>query len=325
MKAIVCTKYGSPDVLNLTVVEKPTPKDHEVLVKIYATTVTSGDCISRKGEPFIARLVTGFLKPKNPVLGHELAGEIASIGQAVQRFKTGDLVFGSTGLASGTHAEYINLPEDATLTIKPTQMTYAEAAAVPVGALTALFFLRKGNIQPRQNVLIYGASGSVGTYALQLAKHFGAAVTGVCSTANLEWVKALGADRVIDYTAADFTKTATNPEESYNLIFDTVGKTSFSSCKTCLVKDGFYVSTAVSLSLVMQMIMSSIVGDRKVQVGIVDENPEALSFIQELIEAGKIKAVIDRQYPLEKIAEAHRYVEQGHKKGNVVITVEHSH
>jgi NADPH:quinone reductase-like Zn-dependent oxidoreductase len=326
MKAIVYEKYGPPEVLQLKEVEKPTPKDNEVLIKVYATTVSSGDARVRGGNsksmPLwpISMMAIGLTKPKRTILGSTVAGEIEAVGKDVKLFKESDQVFGSTGIDLGTYVEYLCLPEDGMVAIKPGNMTYEEAAAVPFGAFASLFFLRKGNIQSRQKVLINGASGALGTAAVQLAKSFGAEVTGVCSTTNIELVKSLGADKVFDYTKEDFTKSG----EAYDIIYDTVGKTSFSQCKSSLKQKGFYLAAVLDLSLIVQMLWTSMIGSKKVIGGITSVKPEDLIFLRELIEAGKLKSVIDRSYPFEQIAEAHRYVDKGHKKGNVVITLEHS-
>ena len=316
MKAVIYTKFGPPDVLQLQEVEKPTPKDNEVLIKIYATAVTKEDPDMRASPGF-----NGFLKPRHPILGQELAGEIESIGRDVTRFKPGDQVFGFDMF--GAYAEYKCMPENGALAIKPANISYEEAASIPNGALTALPFLRdKGKIQSGQTVLIYGASGSVGAAAVQLAKYYGAEVTGVCSTANLEMVESLGADQVIDYTQEDFTEN----RKTYDIIFDTVGKRSFSECKGSLTEHGVYLTTVPMPETMLQVLWTSIAGGKKAKFAATGLRPASektkdLLFLKELIEAGKLKPAIDRVYPLEQIVEAHRYVEQGHKKGNVVITV----
>lgn len=321
MKAIVYTKYGPPDVLQLKEVEKPVPGENEVLIKVHAATVTPADIAFRKGDPFISRFFTGLLKPKFTP-GDELAGEIEAVGKNVKRFKKGDMVFGSGSTTFGAHAEYICLPEEAALGIMPANADYGEAVAVCYAGLTVLPFLRdKASIKSGQKVLINGASGSIGTLAVQLARYYGAEVTGVCSTANLELVRSLGAERVIDYTKEDFTKTS----QTYDIIFDVVAKSSFSRCKNVLKPDGIYLTTFPSLGIMIQSIWTSKFSRKKAMFEATGLRPaleksKDLFFLKELTEAGKLKPVLDRRYPLEQIAEAHMYVEDGHKKGNVIIT-----
>ncbi|MHA2174993.1 MAG: NAD(P)-dependent alcohol dehydrogenase [Candidatus Hodarchaeales archaeon] len=326
MKVIVCTKYGPPEVMQLKEVEKPTPKDNEVLIRNYATTVTSGDVRTRR---FIVnasfwipyRIQVGIRKPRESqsILGMDVAGEIEAVGKEVTQWKKGDQVYGSRGLSGGAYAEYVCLPEDGMVAPKPTNMTYEEAAAVPFGATTSLNFLRdKGKIQSGQEVLINGASGAVGTAAVQLANHFGAEVTGVCGTTNLELVKSLGANKVIDYTKEDFTQSG----PTYDLIFDPAGHGSFSRGKKSLKKNGIYLWGDPSGFKLVQTLWRKLRGGKKVLTGVVSEKPEDLIFLKELCEAGKFKAVIDRSYSMEQIVEAHGYVEKGHKKGNVVLTME---
>ncbi|NJD78639.1 MAG: NAD(P)-dependent alcohol dehydrogenase [Candidatus Methanoperedens sp.] len=329
MKAILHTKFGPPDELALKEVEKPVPRDDEVLIKIHATTVTTSDCNARnftfvpKLFLFPARLfMFGVFRPRTNVLGIDLAGEIEAVGKDVKRFKIGEHVFGSPEPAFGAHAEYICIPEDRSLTKKPANTTWEEAASVPLAGITALYFIRDmGNIQSGQKVLINGASGGIGTFAVQLARYYGAEVTGVCSTTNLELVKSLGADRVIDYTKEDFTKS----NETYDVIFDVVGKTSFSRCKNLLKQKGVYLVNLIELPELVQMLWTSMTGNsKKVKGGMAVARVEDLVFLKELIEVGKLKPVIDRSYPLEQTAEAFKYVEKGHKKGTVVITVGHN-
>jgi NADPH:quinone reductase-like Zn-dependent oxidoreductase len=323
MKAIVYTTFGPPEVLELKEVEKPAPKENEVLIRIMATTVAAEDPGIRQSPG-----LNGFRKPKKPILGFYLAGKVEAVGKAVKRFRKGDQVYGNTGLSlMSTYAEYICMPEDGALVRKPANISYEEATAVPNGVLTALPFLRdKGNIQTGHKVLINGASGAVGTAAVQLAKYFGAEVTGVCSAKNVELVQSLGADRVIDYTQEDFTQTS----QTYDIIFDTVSKSTFARCKNSLTESGVYLTTIPSLAVVLQTLWTSLIGRKQVKFATTGlrsarEKTKDLLIINEMIEAGKIKSVIDRCYPLEQIAKAHRYVETGHKRGNVVITVADDH
>lgn len=326
MKAIVCTKYGPPDVLQLKEVQKPIPKDDEVLIRIYAATVIAGDCELRSFNfpmwfwlPL--RIYAGLIRPtRAKILGQELAGEIESVGRDVKLFSKGDQVFAATEAGFGAYAEYRCLREDKTLAIKPTNMTYEEAAAVPTGGLNALHYLRKGNIQSGEKVLINGACGNIGSFAVQLAKHFGAEVTGVDSTSKLDVLRLIGADHVIDYTQDDFTKNG----ETYDVIFDTIGKISFSRSVRSLKQNGHYILANPVLSDMVQGLWTSMISSKKVMFEFASYTAEDLVFLKELIEAGKIKSVIDRSYPLEQVAEAHRYVDKGLKKGNVVITLGHN-
>ena len=330
MKAIVWTRYGPPEVLELREVKKPTPKEDEVRIRIYATTVTAGDCELRslKFPVYLSlpmRLWRGFLKPReNSILGTELAGEIEAVGKDVKRFKEGDQVFGSAGLNFGANAEYICLPEqpgemEGGVAIKPTNMTYEEAATVPFGGRDALHFLRKGNIQSGQKILINGAGGSIGTYAVQLAKHFGAEVTAVDSTGKLDMLRSIGADHVVDYTQEDFTKN----DETYDVIFDVVGTISFSPSDRSLSENGTYLLANPGKQM-FRGLWTRMTSTKKVIMQTSSPTIEELIYLRELIEAGNIKTVIDRSFPLEQIVEAHEYVETGHKMGNVVISVEHN-
>jgi NADPH:quinone reductase-like Zn-dependent oxidoreductase len=322
MKAIVCTKYGPPEVLQLQEVEKPIPKANEVLISNYATTATLYDCWSRSatappGFGLLMRLATGLRKPKQPIFGTELAGKIEAVGSDVTKFKVGDQIWGYLGMKQGAYVEYICLPEDGVLAEKPSKMTFEEAAAVQQGALTALYFLRAANIQRGQKILIFGASGGVGSFAVQLAKHFGMEVTGICSTSKLEFVKSLGADTVIDYTKDDFTENG----EMYDIILDTIGKTNVGRSKRLLKKDGVYLFTTFGIPKLFRILWLQLINRKKAFYGTLEEKTEDLNFLKELIEAGEVKAVIDKQFPLEQAAEAHRYVESGQKQGQVVITM----
>jgi len=322
MKAVVCTKYGPPEVLKLKEVTKPIPKKNEALIKVYASTVTTGDCNIRRfdfGTKWFwlpGKIIFGFTKPRRDIPGWELAGEIESVGKDVKRFKKGDKVFGThKGISfGGTNAEYKCLSEDRLVSINLDKMSYAEAAVLPIGGLTALHFLRQANIKNGQKVLIYGASGSVGTYAVQLARYFGAKVTGVCSSKNFELVRSLGADQVIDYSTEDFTKNG----QTYDVIFDTVIKISFSHCKSSLKQKGVYLTNDWPI---IQTLWTSLTSNKRIIMGMAPDKIENLIFLKDLVEKKKIKPVIDKTYPLEQAVEAYRYVDKGHKKGNLVITV----
>ena len=329
MKAIVYTEYGTPDVLKLTEVTKPAPKANEILVRVHATSVNFGDSMARNfiavtprtfNMPWLfwilAKLSFGLSKPKTTILGSEFAGEIEAIGNNVKRFKPGDQVFGYLGQSMGAYAEYLCMPENGCVAIKPANLTYEQAAVVPYGAIMALSLLRKANIQPKQKVLINGASGGIGSAAVQIAKHLGAEVTGVCGTPRLEFVKSLGADHVLDYTKQDFTQNG----KMYDLIFDILGKSSFSRCRNSLKPEGIHLFASFKMKQLFQMLWTSRTGSQRVICAIAPGSTEDLLSVKELIEAGKIKSIIDRCYPLEQAAEAHQYVETGQKKGNVALT-----
>jgi NADPH:quinone reductase-like Zn-dependent oxidoreductase len=326
MKAAVYTRYGPPDVVQIRDVEKPVPRDNEVVVRVHATTVCAADWRMRKADPFLVRFMAGLAAPRKNmrVLGAEFAGTVDSVGKTVTRFSKGDQVFGSRGFTFGAHAEYICLRADGVLAMKPVNMSLEEAAAVLFGGVSALHFLTKAKIQAGQKVLIYGASGSVGVFAVQLAKHFGAHVTGVCSTANVELVKSLGADEVVDYTREDFSRAG----RVYDIVVDTVGKSGFSRSLKCLKRGGFYVLIGGSgsmLSIVAGMLRGmwiSITGVAKYITGVAGGAAEAQVLLKQLIEAGQLRTVIDRRYSLDQIADAHRFAEAGHKKGHVVILVD---
>ncbi len=328
MKAIMYTEYGAPEVLQLHEIAKPTPKDNELLIRVHAVSVGIGDIWARNFKAITpgkfsmpglfwlpARMYFGFSKPKVNILGAEFSGQVESVGKDVNLFKQGDPVFGYRGQSMGANAEYLCVPENSLVAIKPANMTYEEAAVVPYGALTALNLLRSVNIQPGQKVLINGASGGIGSAAVQLAKYYGAEVTGVCGTPGMEFVKSLGADKVIDYTREDFTKNG----QTYDLIFDIMGKSSFAGCKSSLKENGRYLLASFKMKQVFQMLWTSMFGGRKVICAMSGETVKDLLFIRELVEAGHIKSVIDKRYPLEQAADAHRHVETGHARGKVVI------
>ena len=320
MKAAVCTNYGKPEVLKLKDVEKPTPKEDQILLKIHSSSVTSGDARIRRADPFAIRLIFGFKRPRKSVLGVVVAGEVESVGSKVSKFKVGDKVFGTTGMSFGAHAQYQRISEDGTLAIIPENMSYDEAAAIPFGGTAAIHFLRKGNIQKGQKVLIYGASGALGTMAVQLAKESGAEVTAVCSGSNAEMVSSLGADKVVDYTKEDFTENGVK----YDVIFDTIGKSSFSTGMKSLKKKGIMLLASAGMGIILRGAISSIFGSKKVISGVIKETAEDMQFFKKLIEAGKLKAVVDKVYSLEEITMAHAYVDKGHKKGNVIIKMNHA-
>ena len=332
MKAIVYREYGSPDVLHLEELAKPKPKSNEVLIRNHASTVNFGDLMARNYRAvsprqfnmlflfwLIAKLSFGISRPKNPILGNEFAGQVETVGSAVTRFKPGDPVFGCRGQSMGAYAEYFCMSENGVVTTKPANLTYEKAAVVSYGAIMALHLLRKVNLQPGQKVLINGASGGIGSAAVQIAKHLGAEVTGVCGTPRLAFVKSLGADHVIDYTVEDFTKNG----ETYDLIFDILGKCAFVRCKNSLKPNGILLYASFKMKQLVQMLWTSRSGSgKRVICAIAPGSLEDLNSVKELVEAGKIQAIIDRCYPMEQAAEAHRYVEEGHKKGNVVIMMQ---
>ncbi|MBV6449857.1 MAG: alcohol dehydrogenase [Anaerolineales bacterium] len=331
MKAIVCAEFGTPDVLQLKEVAKPTPKDNEVLIRVHAASVNFGDLMARNFKavsprkfnmPFIfwlpAKISFGLRKPNITILGSELAGEIEAVGKDVKRFKKGDQVFGYPGLSFGAYAEYACLPETGAVALKPVNLSYEEAVTLPYGAIMTTSLLEKANIQCGQKVLINGASGGIGSMAVQLAKYYGAEVTGVCGTPRLEFVKSLGADKVIDYTREDFTQNG----ETYDLIFDILGKSSFSKVKRSLKPNGIYLLASFKMKALLDMLWTSLTGSKqKIICAFANETPESLTFIKNLVEERKVKAIVDKSFPLEQAAEAHWYVEQGRKQGNVVIAI----
>lgn len=317
MKAAFYSQYGSPEVLQLKEVTKPTPKANEILIRIKATAVNSGDVRLRKADPFAVRFFFGLLKPKKNILGSVFSGEVESAGSEVSHFKVGDQVFGHTDMNFGAYAEYISVPEDGTIALKPATISHDEAAVIPFGGVTALHFIKKAAITPGQKVLVVGASGAVGSAAVQIAKSLGAVVTGVCSTTNMEMVKSLGADYVIDYTKTDFTQNG----ETYDVIFDAVNTIDVARAIKSLAKNGTMILSAAGMKEMLQGAWYSITGKRKVLTGVIKHQAAGIAFLKQLIEAGRFKAIIDRTYTLQQMAEAHAYVEKGHKKGNVAIAV----
>jgi NADPH:quinone reductase-like Zn-dependent oxidoreductase len=325
MKAVVYTRYGPPEVLQLKEVQKPAPKDNEVLIRICATTVTTGDCELRRFDIpvwlwLFGRIGFGITGPRKKILGQELAGEIESLGKKVRHFNKGDQVFARTGFSLGAYAEYICLPESGVVTIKPSNMTYEEAAPVPMAGLAAFHYMKKANIQSGHQVLINGAGGSIGMFAVQIAKSYGAEVTGADSSSKFDLMRSIGVDHFVDYTKEDFTKSG----ETYDVIFDVVGKSSFSDCLRSLKPNGSLLLANPGLSQMIQGLWASKTGSKQVISGGASEKPEGLIFLKELIESGKIRSVIDRRYPLEQIIEAHRYVETGLKKGSVIIALNYN-
>jgi NADPH:quinone reductase-like Zn-dependent oxidoreductase len=321
MRAVVFERYGPPEVLRLDEVPRPVPKDDEVLIKVHASTVNRTDTGLRSAEYFISRFLTGLLRPKRKIPGTELAGEVEAVGPAVTEFRVSEHIFGVSARTAGAHAEFVSLPESAPLAHKPTSMTFEEAAAVPDGVILALSYLRRVDLRKRQKILIYGASGSIGTAGVQLARYFGADVTAVCNTKNVELVRSLGADRVIDHTKENFTKN----RERYDFIFDAVGKLSFKQCRGSLKPGGIYGSTDLGpyWQNPFLALWTSRIGDRKVSFPIPRYTKKDVLFLKGLIEEGKYRAVVDRRYPLEDVVEANRYVETGQKTGNVVLTISH--
>jgi NADPH:quinone reductase-like Zn-dependent oxidoreductase len=317
MKAAVYTQYGPPEVLQVKQVEKPTPKNNEILLRIKATAVNSGDWRLRKADPFAVRFIFGLIKPKVNILGTVFSGEVESVGEDVKNFKVGDSVFGHTDMSFGAYAEYKCLPENGSVALKPETISHKEAAVIPFGGVTALHFIKKAKLKPGQKVLVIGASGSVGSAAVQLAKSFGAYVTGVCSTSNIDLVKSIGADKVIDYTKEDFTQNG----ETYDVIFDAVKAISVSKSIKSLNKNGIMILSAAGMSEMLQGLWIAMTSSKKVMTGVINHTVADIIFLKGLIEDGKLKPVIDRTYSLEQVAEAHAYVEKGHKKGNVAIEV----